>query len=41
MKKQISKWIVLVAVAAAIPVAAQEPAKHPRSTWARCAITST
>ena len=29
MTKQISKWIVLVAVAAAIPVAAQEPAKQP------------
>lgn len=29
MKKQISKWIVLVALAAAIPVAAQEPSKQP------------
>lgn len=29
MKKQISKWIVLMALAAAIPVAAQEPAKQP------------
>jgi hypothetical protein len=29
MKKQISTWIVLAALAAAIPVAAQEPAKQP------------
>ena len=29
MKKQISKWIVLAAVVAALPVAAQEPAKQP------------
>ena len=29
MKQQISKWIVLVALAGAIPVAAQEPAKQP------------